>query len=67
MTEQRGLDGRDRDSNGQIRQKNGNTKVETLRGIYGEEFAAGRRGDMKLENLLKEEGVRSLSEYLRES
>jgi hypothetical protein len=67
MTEQRGLDGRDRDANGQIRQKNGNTQIGTLREIYGEDFAAGHRSDMKLENLLREEGARSLSEYLREN
>ena len=62
MTAQRGLDGRDRDENGQIRRKNGNTEIGTLRRIYGDDFGEGHRSDMKLENLLKEEGVSSLSE-----
>lgn len=65
MTQSPGLDGRDRDENGEIRRKNGNTHVGTLRETYGEDFAAGYRSDMKLENLLKQEGVNSLSEFLR--
>lgn len=60
-----GLDGRHRDENGQIRQKNGNTLVETLRETYGDAFAAGYRSDMKLETLLRVEGAESLSELLR--
>ena len=31
MTKQPGLDGRHRDANGEIRHKNGNTRVDTLR------------------------------------
>ena len=64
-TDEPGLDGRDRDENGEIRRKNGNTEVGTLRDTYGQGFAKGRRSDMKLENLLKEENSNSLSEYLR--
>lgn len=63
--DQSGLDGRDRDENGEIRRKNGNTEIGTLRDTYGQEFAKGRRSDMKLENLLKDERVSSLSKYLR--
>ena len=62
MSGQRGLDGRDRDADGQIRRKNGSTEVGTLRKIYGDDFAEGHRSDQKLENLLREEGVDSLSE-----
>jgi hypothetical protein len=32
-----------RDQNGEIRQKRSDTKVETLRKTYGEEFAQGYR------------------------
>ena len=60
-----GLDNRDRDKNGQIDRKHGNTLVGTLRNTYGPEFAEEHRSDMKLENLLKKEQCESLSEYLR--
>jgi len=58
-----GLDGRSRDDDGEIRRKNGNTRVDTLRDIYGDDFAAGARGDMKLSTLLKRSGADSLSQY----
>ena len=61
----RGLDGRHRDANGEIRRKNGNTEVGTLRDTYGDDFAAGSRSDMKLSTLLNRTGVESLSAYLR--
>jgi hypothetical protein len=60
-----GLDNRDRDRGGEIDRKHGNTLVGTLRETYGPGFAKGRRSDMKLENLLKEEHCKSLSEYLK--
>lgn len=60
-----GLDGRDRDENGRIRAKNGTTRVDTLRHIYGDDFAPGVRGDMKLDTLLDRSGAESLSDYLR--
>lgn len=60
-----GLDDRCRDNNGEIRRKNGSTRVETLRQTYGENFAPGVRGDMKLENLLERTGADSLREFLR--
>jgi hypothetical protein len=59
-----GLDSRCQDLDGEIRRKRGDTRVDTLRGIYGETFASGYRGDMKLENLLDREGASSLSELL---
>ena len=62
---QTGLDDRCRDDDGSIRRKRGDTLVETLRREYGPDFAAGARSDMKLETLLEQEGVDSLSEYLR--
>jgi hypothetical protein len=60
-----GLDHRCRDSNGEIRRKNGATRVSTLRQTYGEDFASDVRGDMKLENLLERKGAQSLSELLK--
>jgi hypothetical protein len=65
MTKQPGLDGRHRDANGEIRHKNGNTRVDTLRQTYGNNFAEGYRGDMKLENLLDRSLANSLSDYLK--
>ena len=61
----KGLDERNRDKGGQIDKKHGNTLVRTLRKTYGEDFAPGVRGDMKLENLLKREKASSLSELLK--
>lgn len=63
MAKQPGLDGRHRDSNGEIHRKMGNTQIGSLRETYGESFAAGRRSDMKLENLLKETGAKSLTDF----
>lgn len=65
MTKQPGLDGRHRDANGEIRHKNGNTRVDTLRQTYGNNFAEGYRGDMKLETLLDRSLANSLSDYLK--
>jgi hypothetical protein len=65
MTKDTGLDGRNRDQNGEIRAKNGATRVDTLRETYGEDFAAGHRGDMKLDTLLERTGQPSLSQYLK--
>lgn len=65
MTKQPGLDGRHRDEDGEIRRKNGNTQVGTLRDTYGKNFASGYSDDTKLEDLLKKEGKSSLSDYLK--
>lgn len=61
----RELDNRHRDRDGTIDRKHGNTRVDTLRETYGENFAADIRGDAKLETLLDRENCSSLSEYLR--
>src|SRR5258708_815226 len=47
MPKQSGLDHRHRDIDGEIRRKDGNTLVGTLRKTYGDDFAKGYRGDMK--------------------
>jgi hypothetical protein len=60
-----GLDNRCRDGDGEIRHKNGNTRVDTLRETYGEDFAAGHRGDMKLRTLLERERAQSLTDLLK--
>ena len=65
MTKQTGLDGRSRDANGEIRHKNGNTRVDTLRETYGDNFAKDYRGDMKLGTLLERTSSDSLSDYLK--
>lgn len=60
----KGLDGRSRDKDGEIRHKRGDTQVGTLREIYGDDFAAGHRSDMRLDTLREREGVKSLSQLL---
>lgn len=65
MAKQPGLDNRHRDNRGKTRAKNGNTRIGTLREIYGENFAPGRRKDMKLDSLLEETGSNSLADYRR--
>jgi len=60
-----GLDHRARQKSGAIDKKHGNTLVGTLRETYGPGFAKGRRADLMLENLLKDEKCESLSEYLK--
>jgi hypothetical protein len=65
MAKQPGLDNRSRDSDGQTRSKNGNTRVDTLRNTYGENFASGIRGDAHLRTVLERTNSNSLSEYLR--
>ncbi len=62
-----GLDNRQRDHSGQIRKKRGDTLVGTLRKEYGAGFAKGHRADMRLDSLLKKEGVESLHQLLRKS
>jgi hypothetical protein len=61
---QPGLDGRHRNNDGTTRAKRGDTKVGTLRRIYGDDFAAGHRSDMQLDTLLKRERVASLNDLL---
>ena len=61
-----GLDDRCRDQDGSIRKKRGDTLVRTLREEYGEDFAEGARSDMRLDTLLDESGVESLSQLLHQ-
>ena len=61
----KGLDGRQRDRDGEIRKKRSDTKVETLRKEYGQSFAKGYRGAAQLGTVLKREGVESLDQLLR--
>lgn len=65
MPKQPGLDRRPRDGDGEIRRKNGNTLIRTLRREYGPDFAPGYRSDMQLGTLLKKAGADSLSDYLK--
>jgi hypothetical protein len=61
----RGLDDRSRGEDGRIRRKRSDTKVETLRETYGDDFGNKVRGDAKLGTLLERTGVSSLDEYLK--
>lgn len=61
---QPGLDNRHRDKNGQIRRKNGNTKLATLREQYGTQIPADYSNGMHLDTLLERENATSLSEIL---
>jgi len=56
---------RRRDLNAEIRQKNSNTRIDTLRRTYGKDFAEGHQGDMTLDVLLDRAGAKSLTEYLK--
>jgi hypothetical protein len=49
----------------EIRHKNGNTRVDTLRSTYGDTFAEGVRGDMHLNTLLDKSGAKSLRDFLK--
>ena len=60
----KGLDNRQRDQNGEIREKRGDTLVSTLRKEYGDSFAKGYRSDTKLETVRENEG-KSLSGLVR--
>jgi hypothetical protein len=60
----KGLDGRQRDHNGEIREKRADTRVGTLRKEYGDDFAKGYRSDTKLGTLRDETG-KSLSELVK--
>jgi len=61
----KGLDGRQRDADGEIRQKRGDTLVRTLRKEYGDDFAKGVRSDARLDTVLERTGANSLSELLK--
>ena len=59
---QPGLDHRHRDRDGEIRRKNSNTLVGTLRKEFGDNFAKRYRADTQLGTVLKKEGKQSLHE-----
>jgi hypothetical protein len=61
-----GLDGRDRDKNGVISSKHGDTLVRTLRKIYGQGFAAGYPETEKLSEVLLQLNETSLSQLRRD-
>ncbi len=61
----KGLDGRQRDRDGEIRKKRSDTKVDTLRKEYGQNFAKGYRGDAQLGTVLKREGAETLDQLLK--
>ena len=64
--EQRGLDQRHRDKNGEISKKHGNTLVRTLRKIYGTTFAAGQPETAKLSDVLQHLNDTSLSQIVHD-
>jgi hypothetical protein len=59
-----GLDGRQRDRDGEIREKRADTRVATLRKEYGDNFAKGYRSDTKL-GTVREDTGKSLSELVK--
>ena len=61
----KGLDGRQRDKDGEIRRKRSDTLVGTLRAEYGDTFGKGYRPDTQLGTVLKKEGAESLDELLK--
>jgi hypothetical protein len=61
----KGLDDRCRDDDGEIRHKRRDTLVSTLRETYGDDFAPGASGRMKLGALLEREDATSLTELLK--
>jgi hypothetical protein len=62
----KGLDGRQRDKSGGIRQKRGDTLVKTLRKEYGDHFLAEFRPNTRLDAVLKKKKVDSLHQLLKE-
>lgn len=62
-----GLDDRCRDNDGEIRRKRSDTRVESLRKTYGEDFAKGIRSDATLRTVLERTGAESLTEVLKRS
>jgi len=61
----KGLDDRQRDLNGEIRQKRGDTLIKTLRKEYGEGFLPGVRADARLDTVLHKKGVESLHQLVK--
>jgi hypothetical protein len=61
----RGLDGRHRNVDGEIHKKRSDTKLETLRKIYGSDFLAGVRSDAQLGTIEDRTG-KTLAELVKE-
>ena len=61
-----GLDNRHRNKDGEISHKHGNTLIQTLRKIYGQNFAAGYPGTEKLSDILLKLNETSLSQLRRD-
>jgi hypothetical protein len=61
----KGLDGRMRDRDGEIRKKRSDTLVGTLRKEYGDGFAPGYRANTKLGTVLKRERLETLDQLLK--
>jgi hypothetical protein len=61
----KGLDGRQRDHDGEIRHKRKDTLVGSLRGEYGDSFARGYRSDATLGTVLKDKGLETLDQLLK--
>jgi hypothetical protein len=61
----KGLDGRMRDKNGEIRKKRGDTQITTLRDEYGQTFAPGYPPEATLGMVLEAEGLESLDQLLK--
>ncbi len=59
----KGLDGRMRDHDGEIREKRGDTHMGSIEREYGRDF--GVRSDMRLDTFLQQRGLDSLSEALK--
>ncbi len=64
--EQRGLDQRQRDKNGEISKKYGNTLLRTLRKVYGTTFAADQVETAKLSEVLQHLNDTSLSQLVHD-
>lgn len=60
-----GLDQRHRDKDGEIDRKHRNTRVDSLRKTYGDDFLPDWRGDAHLGTVLDDTGADSLSELVK--
>ena len=61
-----GLDNRNRNKDGEISSKHGNTLIRTLRKVYGQSFAAGYPETEKLRDVLLKLNETSLSQLRRD-
>ncbi|WP_199860542.1 hypothetical protein [Sphingomonas sp. CFBP 8760] len=66
MIDQPGLGGRHRNRDGEISRKHGNTRVATLRLVYGRHFAPGFAADAELADVLEALDKSSLSQLVHD-